>query len=201
MSNKMQFFFSSLDFAANKDRVFTLLIKEGLNRHIGDFCAKKHRLARRCRTVCHIFVACRLVLRLRAFTESDEPCHARVKASCFFQTATQRTPAQSRTSRKADFLPRSKRLRDNDKKQARQVLASSRKILCFRSTKRMSYQTGSKRQICFLVIIMMMSTIQMRSPRPIRRMIPATILPSEKRVIAPRSHAVTGIIARITLTM
>lgn len=81
MSNKMQFFFSSLDFAANKDRVFTLLIKEGLNRHIGDFCAKKHRLARRCRTVCHIFVACRLVLRLRAFTESDEPCHARVKAS------------------------------------------------------------------------------------------------------------------------
>lgn len=61
MSNKMQFFFSSLDFAANKDRVFTLLIKEGLNRHIGDFCAKKHRLARRCRTVCHIFVACRLI--------------------------------------------------------------------------------------------------------------------------------------------
>lgn len=44
MSNKMQFFFSSLDFAANKDRVFTLLIKEGLNRHIGDFCAKNTAL-------------------------------------------------------------------------------------------------------------------------------------------------------------
>ena len=146
MSNKMQFFFSSLDFAANKDRVFTLLIKEGLNRHIGDFCAKKHRLVRRCRTVCHIFVACRLVLRLRAFTESDEPCHARVKASRTRQSVTHASKRRAFSKQRLNVLTRK--------------VERVEKPISFRARNGYGIMTKSKLVKCLLQVVKFFASVQ-----------------------------------------